>query len=940
MPKHTGLQNLKAPDSRVTDVVAYSARAPGGPARPAARPLRGRSAELEALLGALRSTRTGRASVVVVRGEPGIGKTALLRAGLEQAARLGFAAGYSAAHTDDRTVPFASLGPALRSGGGALVDAAQFMDLSALYEQPLWLAERLADLLEQRAAAGPILLAVDDAQWCDPLSLFILRVLPRRLAAARVVWVLASRDVAGGGPSWEIAHAARSEVPTVEIELGVLDHEAIVQVAHDALGRAPESAVLRRLDGAGGNPFLTVHVLDGLFEPRTGPGSGHVPAGLIDGVHRRLAATSEPCRALVRVAAVFGDSCVLEDAAALLGTTATRLTEALAEAIDASLLTDEGSTLRFRHDLLREAVYEDLPPSGRRAMHRAASAHLLAHGRGWAAAAPHVLATAEPGDLAAAETLRKAAHEVLEKMSVTAAVFIRHAFDLIGVDDPAWGEVGADAVAILVFSRQLSEAVELAHTLLGARLPVDLQARIRLLLLPGLWAAGRRTEMIGFAHPAGASPAFAARLIAYRALAGRHTAEPARTRAAAGCDAVAALLDCLAQAERAESDGRTLQAHRLFASAHTQVRRLAGKAGEDGVPDAGVLALREAAALARLDDLERAAHVLREHADDSWLAPHVELLNAHLAFGAGRLDEAAASAAASLALMRELSDWTREAEARQLTGLIAVLRGEFHEARAQLSGEQAHDDAGPGPGAGWRPLVRALLADAEGDSRGAAEIVTVLSGDHGFAWPADLLMIAACSAFHRGQSDTLDSAVRLLEGLAHHNPSVASITGARLLAAALSTGEFEPVLKHLHESPRRLLLARTHEEAGRFALRSGNTAGAASDLAAAREQYAALGAGAWVARMDAVMQNAGLRRRPASTMRARPETGWEALTKTERRVALLVARGHTNRSAAAELVLSPSTINTHLRSVFNKLGVHSRVALANAVLRGDDTSAD
>ncbi|HEX4223896.1 MAG TPA: ATP-binding protein, partial [Pseudonocardiaceae bacterium] len=226
---------------------------PTAPAPPGSRPLRGRSAELGAVLEALRNAQRGGPALVVLRGEPGIGKTALVRTIVEQAGRLGFHTADTAAHEDDRVAPLASIGPALRFGTAPLIDSTDFMDLASLHEQPLWLAERLAMLLEQRAEDRPILLAVDDAQWCDPLSAFTLRVLPKRLIAAPITWLLATRPVPGGGPAEHVVDAARPEVPVTWLDLNPLAEDAVLAVAMDRLGARPEPAVLRRLSGAHGN---------------------------------------------------------------------------------------------------------------------------------------------------------------------------------------------------------------------------------------------------------------------------------------------------------------------------------------------------------------------------------------------------------------------------------------------------------------------------------------------------------------------------------------------------------------------------------------------------------------------------------------------------------------------------------------------------------------
>jgi DNA-binding CsgD family transcriptional regulator len=246
--------------------------------------------------------------------------------------------------------------------------------------------------------------------------------------------------------------------------------------------------------------------------------------------------------------------------------------------------------------------------------------------------------------------------------------------------------------------------------------------------------------------------------------------------------------------------------------------------------------------------------------------------------------------------------------------LLALLRGEAAPARNAES-----------------PLARAVVADAD--------IAPLLRADHDFPWPEELLVGSACAAHHRGDAKTVRAAADLLAERAARNPDVASVTGARLLVDALSTGDFEPALALLRESPRPLLAARAEEEYGRSVVDSTDRRAGLDALDAAHDRYAELGATASATRVQRLLQSAGARRRRWAPIQRRPETGWDALTEMERRVALLVAEGHTNRSAAEELVLSPSTISTHLRAVFSKLGVHSRVQLANLVLRKDDPPA-
>jgi DNA-binding CsgD family transcriptional regulator len=910
--------------------VAVDASKGPSSARSVKWPLRGRSAQLDAVLRALGAVSSGQSVVVLARGEPGIGKTAFVTEVVDRAARLGLTTAYAAARAEDRIAPLSSLGPALRFGGTPLIGSDDFMGLAPLLEQPLWLAERLATLLERRAQDGPLLLAVDDAQWCDPLTAFILRLLPKRLAAAPAAWLLATRDEPGGGLAEQIADAARPDLPVVPVRLGLLPEDAVFAVAVDRLGTQPAPAVLDRLADARGNPFLVVQLLAGLFEPDGRVSAeARLPAGLLEGVRHRVAATSERCRELLRTGAVLGHAFPLTDVADLLGTSTAQLTEALTEAIAASLLTDEGSTVQFRHELLREAVYEDLPPSVRGALHSAIADRLLAVGRGYAAVAPHVIATAEPGDAAAADVLRRAAHEVLETMSTTAVTFIRQAFELTDADDPAWGEIGAEAVAILLCARQFAAATEFADALLAAGVSARLRARVSLLLLPRLWATGRRTELAERSRNPGAgsglalAPELAARLGGYRALAEGKTVE------AGGTDQVARVLAMMAAAEQAGRGYDYVRAHQLFASARAAAQEATGC----GLPEVGQLAAREVLALARRDDIDGALVALDDGTrfPDSWQAPQLALLRAQLAFGAGQLDSAAGAAATAAALMSELGDDAFERELRCLAALIALLRGDNVQVRAGLAAaRQAGEDLS---------LARALLADAEGDPRAAAEVVALARADDWFAWPENLLVSAACSAHHHGAAGTVRAAAAVLGERARRNPDVPSMTGAWLLVEALMTNDYAPAMERLRHSPRALLAAQADEEFGRFQLDAGGREIALDSLDAARDRYAELGAAASATRVQRILRAAGARRRRWAPVPRRPDSGWEALTDMERRVALLVADGHTNRSAAQELVLSPSTVSSHLRAVFSKLGIHSRVQLTHVVLRGDGTAA-
>jgi AAA ATPase domain len=143
-----------------------------------------------------RSARAGQSWIVAITGDAGIGKTAVVRTVVEQAARMGFAVGYGKAEEVDQIAPGAPLLVALRSGANPLLDADAFASLAPLYGQTLWFVDQLAAVIEKLAHQTPVLIAVDDMQWADRLSRFAVRLLPARSAGSPVVWVLVSREPA------------------------------------------------------------------------------------------------------------------------------------------------------------------------------------------------------------------------------------------------------------------------------------------------------------------------------------------------------------------------------------------------------------------------------------------------------------------------------------------------------------------------------------------------------------------------------------------------------------------------------------------------------------------------------------------------------------------------------------------------------------------------
>ncbi|MEU4194998.1 AAA family ATPase [Kribbella sp. NPDC026611] len=882
-------------------------------------PLRGRSEELGQLLDALWAAADGQASLAVVTGEPGIGKSALLAAAAEQAERHGCLVATATAHQTDDISPLSSLAPALRGGREPLIDTSDFLELAALNSQPLWLAERVADLLGRRLAGAKALIVLDDAQWSDPLSAFVLRVAASRLPSAHVVWLVGTRPVPGGITD-QLIDAVRSQLPVHAINLQPLTTAAIQDLATDRLNGPVDASLARQLVSVQGIPFLAEQLIAGLYlyegsvptstaadAGGVGPlltgavPAGPLPHGLVEGVRRRMSGLSETARTLVRTAAVFGSEFRLEDVGALMGEPVARLATALEEAIQAGLVMDAGTTLRFRHELLRTATLADVPPSAQRALHGAIANQLLAAGRGAAVAAPHVLAVAQPGDTSSIATLRQAAQELVTTMSTTAAEVIQQAFDLTPVDDPLRAEVGEDVVAILLAAYQYDRAKAFADDLLGdsalyqGPLTPDRRASIRLRLASSQWALGRLDRQELFAP--GAATHLTERLTAYRMLLAPD--QHAVDQLDRVTDPVAHAVLLVAAAEEARALGQFATARNYYAGARQTQAKLSGRPGELGALPDTLVEVGELYCRAETDDLPAALDRVRMllGAGDWQSAPQLAVLRARLELAAGNLQAAVDAADTGLRWMNDFHDTRLAPAARQVQALVALLHADPNKAR-ELAGSD--------------PTINTLVAVADGDTKAVDRL-----RDVPLDFPERITVLVQANA-----NDLLAAA----------SPSTTATAALELVAAGNDRKRLASATDQLRTVGRPLLLALAEERYGRAELADGDRSTGVAILEQALDRLTELGATAPAARIQAALQAAGVRRRRWTAVPPRAEAGWEALTPMERRVALLVSEGHTNRSAAEELVVSASTVGTHLRAVFSKLGVNSRVQLARLVL--------
>jgi DNA-binding CsgD family transcriptional regulator len=911
------------------------------------RELRGRDDQLRDVSSLLaRVKETGQGIVIAFFGEAGIGKSALLDHTIDRARTSGFHVGVGRAKERDQIVPMAAVLEAVVSGVTPILSSGSFADLAPLYGHPAWLVDRLTSMLEERLMRSPLAIGIDDVQWADQLSLFALRIIPQRLAGLPIAWILTSRSQPSGIAK-DLIDAVSPNVTVVPLELQPLREQDVEQLTLDRLGVPPNARLSALLAGARGNPFLAVELL-GAYAHYGAQHVDRLPHSFIDRVSQQLRSLPHHCLRLVQVSSVLGNTFLIDDAAALMSESAEALTlSSLEPAIRAGILDDDGEALSFRHELLRQAVYEGIPPSVRKAYHRRAAGRVLANGRGVLEAAPHVLVYAATADGESETILREAAALLVTSMPDVAANLIQRSFALLAPSDSMRFETGKQAIELLSHVRRGNDALAIGTSLLSAKPSNEEIAQIEALAGIPLWDSGRLDELLVRTRFAlsldGISAPTIARLEAFRCLAlsrsadleavindGQATLEKARRLA----DTQSQTIALQALGETSRNAGRHLEALDYF----HQLRSLAGDAN---LTD-------EVLTLQLLDRYDESAKLLaagRRSIQEKGAATAVVL---SVVFGQlwhdynlALLDEAEADGATLIRLSEEFEDDTYRLEARLILARMAQLRGDFDGARGHFANAGARIDRSDAGKMLMLLLVEAWMKENDGDLEGAADAVEqVIRPDravrHRWRLQASWLIAATRIAVESGRTSLAEEITALATEVSRRNPGVATISAASLHAQSLLSGDvkgMEAALAVGRKSPRALVRVDIELAYGVMLSNAANTRerGIAA-INAAWVAYSQLGALGEERRIDRVLRNVGARRRRGAGPAKRPTQGWLALTEIERRVARHIADGYTNRGTAAELALSPNTIGTHVRSIFGKLGVKSRVQMTRVVL--------
>jgi DNA-binding CsgD family transcriptional regulator len=903
--------------------------------------LTGRSSECALLEGLLSAIRRGECRSLVLRGEAGIGKTALLDYLVESASDVSVARAVGV--ESEMELAYASLhqlcGPMLNRM--VTLPAPQRQALEIVFGMSGGAAPdrflvglAVLGLLSETAQEGPLLCVVDDAQWLDRASALALAFVGRRLLAEPVGLVLAARE-----PGEELQHFSEMHVQGLREEDARALLDSAVRFRVDERVRDEVIAETR------GNPLALLELPRGLTATQLASGFGLLGAQSLSGrieesFARRLNAASDSARRLLLLAAAepTGDPLLLWRAAEEL-----EIEPAAADDLQGEGLLAIGERVTFRHPLVRSAVYGSAPRRERRAVHlalaEATDRDVDPDRRAWhlAAAAPG------PDEQVALELERSAGRAQARGGLAAAAAFLQRAVALTGDRGRRVDRALAAAEANLQ-AGEFDVARSLVSTAETGALDEDQRARVELLrgrialfstlgseALPLLLTAAQHLERVDARLARDTYlDAWGAALLAGRLTTRGGLVEVSRAARSAprpdgprlpsdllldslailitdGGEAAAPLLE---EATRtlAEDRGATEASRRWGWLTVAPTSALWDEKSAYTILERQLDAVRKAGALARLP-LDLSTFDL-------------------LAVRCGDFASAEAAIAEADALSNATSSVIVSASAMRL----AAFRGREEAWSMIESVRQEASVAGQGVIIELTEWLLALLCNGVGRYREAVSAASVAAEDHPgevlvSAWTAMELLEAAT------RSNSPDVARMALERIvsatafSRTDSAQGILARSRALVSEGATAErlYQEAIERLGRSLLRPELGRAHLLFGEWLRREGRVVDAREQLRTAYDELSSIGMEAFAERARGELLATGekVRKRTAATR--------DELTAQERQIAQLASTGLSNPEIGTRLFLSPRTVEYHLSKVFPKLGVNSRKELGRAL---------
>ena len=894
----------------------------------------GREREREVLDRLLDGARGGRGGVLVVRGEAGVGKTALLDYAVE--AGRGFRIARASGIDADMELPFAAV-QQLCSRCLELMDhlpepqrdalAVAFGLSAGPAPNPFLVGLAVLGLVSEAAEEQPLLAVVDDAHWLDHASARALAFVARRLLAEKVALLFATRELGD----------ALTGLPELHLQpLGRRDARALLESVLPA--RLDEPVLERILVETRGNPLALLELPRGLTPTELAggfglPGAVPLSASIEGSFTRRLARLSYDARRLLLVAAAdpVGDPALVWRAAERLA-----IPESAADTLESEDLLVLAPRVVFRHPLVRSAIYRAAGRNERREIHRALAdatdPKLDPDRRAWHGAQ----AASTPDEDVAAELEESAARAQARGGFAAAAAFLERATELTPEESRRSGRALAGAQAKLQ-AGALDDALGLVSTAESGVLSELERARAGLLraeisfastrggdAVTLLLAAAERLREVDpalaretylealtaaiFAGPL-AGPGASSPEIAQAAIAAPRAPRPGALDllldglVALFSDGYAAAVPILRQAQHAFADASQTEQLRWMWGGTVSALLLWDDEAWERLADRHLQLVRETGALGDLA-------IALSHRGQ------MHVFAGELALAASHHDA-----------VQEATELTGSPFAPYHGVGLVALRGREAEARQFIDTARAEViERGEGAGLSFMDWAECVLYNGLGryaEALAAAHRVL----DHAELVPVNWAMPELIEAAVRAGAPELvaETDRRLAERSRASGTDWALGVAARSHALLVDDGRADDLyveaIERLAGTRVAVELARAHLLYGEWLRRQRRRTDARMELRIAHDMFTGFGAEAFAERARVELEATGerARKRTVDTI--------DQLTPQESQVARLAARGNTNREIAAQLFISPSTVEYHLRKAFRKLDVKSRIQL-------------
>jgi len=917
---------------------------------PATR-LTGRHSERSALDRLIEAVRTGESRALVVRGDPGVGKTVLLDHLARQASAAGCRVARAAGVQTEMELAFAGLHQlcvpmldhaerlpvpqrdALRTAFGISAGPPPDQFLVGL---------AVLGLVSEVAGERPLICVVDDQQWLDRASAQALGFAARRLAADPVGLVFAARE-----PGGDLAG-----LPELLVEgLGDDDARALLESAL----AAPLDARVRDLIVAEthGNPLALLELPRGLTPAELAggfglPGAAPLPGRIEESFRRQLEALPSATRRLLLVAAAepYGDMSLVWRAAERLGIAV----QAAAPALDAGLV-EFGPRVRFRHPLLRSASYRAASVQDRQAVHATLAEVTDPAAEPDRRAWHRAKAAAGPDEQVAAELERSAGRAQARGGLAAAAAFLERAV-LLTVDPARRAERTLAAAQVSLRAGSFGPALELLTTAEAGPLDELQNARVDLLRGEIVFASGLSSDAALLLLKA------AKRLEPLNLDLARETYLTA-WMAALFAGRLAGADDLLEVSRAARAlppragpprpvdlvlDGLTLLVTDGPAAAAPTLRQAVSAFSGAAVSPADELRwgwLAQATASALWDDEAWRAMLVRQLrlARDAGALERLPILLAALGTAVAWSGDFAA-AAALVAEVDAVCEATGTRAAPFTAIMLACMRGYHAEATRLIEATVAEARAGgQGNAVAYAHWSAAILANGLGRYADALTAARAASEDTAslyismWALP-ELIEAAARSGNEPAAAAALERLTDLTQaGGTQFGLGVQARCRALLSGPKAAEGLYREAIDRLGRTKLRPELARARLLYGEWLRRVNRRVDARAELRAAHDTLDAIGMAAFAerARRELLATGETVRKRSVEGGSKRSVEGGSELTAQEVDIARLVVGGHTNPEIGAQLFLSARTVEWHLSKVFAKLGIGSRRELRRAL---------